>query len=111
MRISDWSSDVCTSDLTRIKLMPDAHSKIDVTMIKDGDTMYVSFTADVAATRALLAEAKPRLAELAQQRWLRLGQRSEERRVEKAQARTWKSGCRPLHQKKNINGQSGTMTL
>src|SRR3546814_4099806 len=105
MRISDWSSDVCSSDLpsiptgaghaaapvagpaepapalhrtpldmrrddwtrqlidrieavrdmtnaadTRIKLMPDALGKIDVTMRKDGDTMYVSFT-DRKSTR------------------------------------------------------------
>ncbi|RIA44518.1 flagellar hook-length control protein FliK [Hephaestia caeni] len=86
MRRDDWTRqlidrietvrDMANAADTRIKLMPDALGKIDVTMRKDGDTMHVSFTADVAATRAMLAEAQPRLAELAQQRGLRLGQSS-----------------------------------
>src|SRR3546814_8176255 len=66
MRRDDWTRqlidrieavrDMTNAADTRIKLMPDALGKIDVTMRKDGDTMYVSFTADVAATRALRSE-------------------------------------------------------
>ncbi len=86
MRRDDWTRklidrietirDAANAADTRIKLMPDALGKIDVSMRKDGDTLHVSFTADVPATRAMLADAQPRLAELAQQRGLRLGQAS-----------------------------------
>ncbi|MCM8731265.1 flagellar hook-length control protein FliK [Hephaestia sp. GCM10023244] len=86
MRRDDWTRalldriekvrDMTNAADTRIKLAPDALGKIDVAMRKDGDVVHISFTADVAATRALLAEAQPRLAELAEQRGLRLGQAS-----------------------------------
>jgi Meckel syndrome type 1 protein len=86
MRHDDWTQklidrietirDAANAADTRIKLMPDALGKIDVSMRKDGDTVHVAFTADVPATRAMLADAQPRLAELAQQRGLRLSQAS-----------------------------------
>ena len=59
---------------TRIRLVPDALGAIDVSMRKDGDTVHVHFNADQAATRTLLADAQPRLAELAEARGLKLGQ-------------------------------------
>ncbi|HVI98188.1 MAG TPA: flagellar hook-length control protein FliK [Sphingomonas sp.] len=86
MRRDDWTQqlidriervrDIADAADTRIKLAPDALGKIDVSMRKDGDSLHVTFTADVAQTRAMLAEAQPRLAELAAQRGLRLGQAS-----------------------------------
>lgn len=59
---------------TRIRLVPEALGKIDIALRQDGDTLHVHFTADQAATRDLLNQAQPRLAELAEARGLRLGQ-------------------------------------
>lgn len=66
--------DAADANDTRIRLVPAALGKIDVALRQQGDTLHVHFSADVAATRTLLAEAQPRLAELAQERGLRLGQ-------------------------------------
>ena len=86
MRRDDWTQalidridtlrDAANATDTRIRLVPDALGKIDVSMRKDADTVHVTFTADVPATRAMLADAQPKLADLAQQRGLRLGQSS-----------------------------------
>lgn len=70
----DAIQDVANARDTRIRLIPDALGKIDVTLHRQGDTLNVQFTAEVAATRTLLADAQPRLAELAEARGLRLGQ-------------------------------------
>jgi len=61
---------------TRIRLVPDALGAIDVSLKTDGDTMRVHFNAEQAATRTLLADAQPRLAELAEARGLKLSQGS-----------------------------------
>lgn len=61
---------------TRIRLIPDALGAIDVAVKAEGDTLHVRFQADQPQTRALLAEAAPRLAEAAEARGLRLGQTS-----------------------------------
>jgi flagellar hook-length control protein FliK len=59
---------------TRIRLIPDALGTIDVAVSRDGDTLNVRFTADQATTRTLLHDAQPRLAAIAEERGLRLGQ-------------------------------------
>jgi len=59
---------------TRIRLVPDALGAINVSMRKDGDTVHIHFNAEQAATRTLLADAQPRLADLAEGRGLKLGQ-------------------------------------
>jgi flagellar hook-length control protein FliK len=59
---------------TRIRLIPDALGKVDVSLRHDGDAVHVHFAAEIAATRALLADAQSRLADAAQARGLRLGQ-------------------------------------
>ncbi len=61
---------------TRIRLVPDALGTIDVSVKKDGDTVRVHFNAEQAATRTMLADAQPRLAELAEARGLKLAQGS-----------------------------------
>ncbi|RKE54086.1 MULTISPECIES: flagellar hook-length control protein FliK [unclassified Sphingomonas] len=61
---------------TRIRLVPDALGAIDVSVKTDGDTVRVRFNAEQAATRTLLADAQPRLAELAEARGLKLSQGS-----------------------------------
>jgi flagellar hook-length control protein FliK len=84
MRRDDWPQamidriealrDAADATSTRIRLVPDALGKVDVSLRHDGDAVHVHFSADAAATRALIADAQPRLAEAAQARGLRLGQ-------------------------------------
>ncbi|MES3154846.1 flagellar hook-length control protein FliK [Sphingomonas faeni] len=61
---------------TRIRLVPDALGAIDVSVKTEGDTVRVHFNAEQAATRTLLTDAQPRLAELAEARGLKLSQGS-----------------------------------
>lgn len=63
---------------TRIRLVPDALGRIDIAVRQEGETLHVHFSAESAATRLLLHDAQPRLAEIAEQRGLRLGQSSVE---------------------------------
>ncbi len=70
----DALRDAADAGDTRIRLVPSGLGKIDVALRQQGDVLHVHFAADVPATRALLAEAQPRLAELAAERGLRLGQ-------------------------------------
>ncbi len=70
----DAARDAANAADTRIRLVPEALGKIDIALRQDGDTLHVHFTADQAATRDLLSQAQPRLAELAEARGLRLGQ-------------------------------------
>ena len=57
---------------TSIRLMPDKLGAIDVSLRRDGDTVQVQFTAQQAETRQLLADAQPKLVELADAKGLRL---------------------------------------
>lgn len=66
--------DAADATSTRITLAPDALGKVDLSIRHDGDAVHVHFSAEAAQTRAILADAQPKLAELAQQRGLRLGQ-------------------------------------
>lgn len=72
----DMLRDAVNATDTRIRLIPDALGAIDVAVRQDGDTVHVHFTAEQAATRTLLQEAQPRLAELADARGLKLSQGS-----------------------------------
>ncbi|MGN6270031.1 MAG: flagellar hook-length control protein FliK [Sphingomonas sp.] len=86
MRRDDWPQamidridalrDAADATSTRITLVPDALGKVDVSLRHDGDTVHVHFAADTAQTRAMLADAQPRLADAAQARGIRLGQTS-----------------------------------
>lgn len=57
---------------TRIRLHPDALGTVDVTLRRDGDGTHVQLAAAEPATRAMLADAQPRLQALAEARGLRL---------------------------------------
>ncbi|NIJ23827.1 flagellar hook-length control protein FliK [Sphingomonas japonica] len=59
---------------TRVRLNPDQLGSVEIAIERDGDTTNLRFTAETAATRTLLADAVPRLAEIADARGLRLGQ-------------------------------------
>lgn len=61
---------------TRIRLAPENLGSVDVSIRRDGDRLHVHFAAENPATRQLLAEAAPRLAELADARGVKLGQTS-----------------------------------
>ncbi|KQN21514.1 MULTISPECIES: flagellar hook-length control protein FliK [unclassified Sphingomonas] len=70
----DILRDAANATDTRIRLIPDALGTIDVSVRRDGDTVHVQFAAEQAATRSLLQEAQPRLAELADARGMKLTQ-------------------------------------
>ncbi|WP_197054286.1 flagellar hook-length control protein FliK [Sphingomonas sp. 37zxx] len=59
---------------TRIRLTPDALGTVEVTIRETADGVQVQLTADTPAARTLLAEAAPRLTEMADARGLKLGQ-------------------------------------
>ena len=61
---------------TRIALVPDALGKVDITVRQDGDRVHVHFATETQAARQILTDAQPKLAELAEQRGIRLGQTS-----------------------------------
>lgn len=59
---------------SRIRLVPDALGAIDIAVKTVGDTIHVRFSAEEAATRSLIENAQPRLAEIAQERGMKIGQ-------------------------------------
>lgn len=61
---------------TRIRLVPDSLGGVDVAVRQEGDRVHVHFTVEQEATRSLLADAQPRLTELAAARGLRIGDSS-----------------------------------
>ena len=61
---------------TRISLAPEALGKVDVSIRHEGDRVHVHFTTETQAARQLIADAQPRLTELAEARGLKLGQTS-----------------------------------
>lgn len=61
---------------TRIRLVPDALGAVDVSVRNDGERVHVHFNTENQASARLIAEAQPRLAELAEARGLKLGQTS-----------------------------------
>ncbi|MEG3176866.1 flagellar hook-length control protein FliK [Sphingomonas sp. RB3P16] len=74
--LRDEASDAATARDTRIRLVPDALGSVDVSVRSHGDRVHVHFAAEQEATRALLADAQPRLTELAAARGVRIGDTS-----------------------------------
>uniref|UniRef100_UPI0035C94E52 flagellar hook-length control protein FliK n=1 Tax=uncultured Sphingomonas sp. TaxID=158754 RepID=UPI0035C94E52 len=71
--LRDDAGDAADSRDTRIRLVPDALGSVDIAVRQVGDRVHVHFTAEQDATRALIAEAQPRLTELAAARGVRIG--------------------------------------
>jgi flagellar hook-length control protein FliK len=71
--LRDDAGDAAVSRDTRIRLVPDALGSVDVAVQQVGDRVHVHFTTEQDATRALIAEAQPRLTELAAARGVRIG--------------------------------------
>lgn len=63
---------------TKLSLMPDALGKVDVSIRQEGDAIHVHFNTETQAARQLIADAQPKLAEIAEQRGIRLGSTSVE---------------------------------
>lgn len=64
--------DMAAEHDTRLRLSPDMLGTIDVSLKRDGDAVQVQISAEQAQTRQLLAEAQPRLTELADARGVKL---------------------------------------
>jgi flagellar hook-length control protein FliK len=63
---------------TRLSLMPEGLGKIDISIRQDDAGVHVQFNTDTQAARQLIADAQPKLAEIAQERGIRLGSTSVE---------------------------------
>jgi flagellar hook-length control protein FliK len=61
---------------TRVSLMPEALGKVDVSIRQEGDRIHVHFSTETQAARQLIADAQPRLVELAEARGVKLGNTS-----------------------------------
>ncbi len=62
------------SATTRIRLSPDALGAVEIVLVGEGEAIEVRINADTAAARTLLAEAAPRLTDMAEARGLKLAQ-------------------------------------
>ena len=74
--LRDTATDGANARDTRIRLVPDALGSVDIAVRKDGDVVHVHFTAENRTSAVLLADAQPRLADLAEARGVKLGQAS-----------------------------------
>ncbi|MDT8760661.1 flagellar hook-length control protein FliK [Sphingomonas psychrotolerans] len=61
---------------TRLSLAPEALGKVEIAIRHEGERVHVHFATETPAARQLIADAQPRLAELAEARGLKLGQTS-----------------------------------
>src|SRR3546814_15210402 len=94
LRISDWSSDVCSSDLREVQLAFRQPGRVAEMAIQEGDVV-------TAGTRMALLDAQPYEDALAAaEAAVRVAQRSEERRVGKVCVSTCRSRWWPFHSKK-----------
>jgi flagellar hook-length control protein FliK len=60
----------------RLSLAPEALGKVEISIRHEGDRVHVHFATETPAARQLIADAQPRLGELAEARGLKLGQTS-----------------------------------
>lgn len=104
----DAVRDVANARDTRITLVPDALGKIDVALRQEGETLHVSFAADAPATRALLADAQPRLAELAEARGLKLGDTAVSARSDQQSDRAASGFGQSADQRRPVPAPQGT---
>jgi flagellar hook-length control protein FliK len=63
---------------TRISLMPEGLGKVDIAIRQDDAGLHVAFNTDTQSARQLIADAQPKLAEIAQERGIRIGSTSVE---------------------------------
>lgn len=102
MRQSGWPThmvdhiealrDAANANDTRIRLVPDALGAIDIAVRTVGDAIHVRFAAEDSVTRTMIEDAQPRLAEIAQERGLKIGQTIVEPAPAAGQANAGQSG-------------------
>lgn len=64
---------------TRLSLMPEGLGKVDIAIRQDDSgSLHVAFNTDTQSARQLIADAQPKLAEIAQERGIRIGSTSVE---------------------------------
>src|SRR3546814_14158269 len=98
MRISDWSSDVCSSDLSLGLTGEETFDISGITELNDGTiprTVHVKVTAPDGSEKEF--DAVVRIATPGEAEYYRNGGRSEERRVGKECVSTCRSRWSPYH--------------
>src|SRR3546814_13093753 len=100
MRISDWSSDVCSSDLYSVDQMAEDTVRL-MDALKIDSAHYVGHSTGGAMGQTIAQDHPERIKSLVlSATW---PGRSEERRVGKECVRTGRSRWSPYHEKKNIH--------
>src|SRR3546814_12726837 len=94
MRISDWSSDVCSSDLCLNRLMDAARA---ISLFEQADVPIIGLVENMAGY------ACPHCGEVSDPR-------AEERRVGKECGSTGRSGWSPYHSKKRLRDNTTTIS-
>lgn len=80
---------------TRIRLTPDALGTVDVAVRRDGAALHVRFSSPNEATRAVLNDAQPRLAALAEARGVRIAGSS----IDSGSQGNWGGNAQPQSQR------------
>src|SRR3546814_14242153 len=107
MRISDWSSDVCSSDLPDVLQLLPGNGSIGAALVGAPETAAVIFTGSTEVARLIQKQLAGRLsvdnkpipliAETGGQNAMIVDSRSEERRVGKECVSTIRSRWSPYH--------------
>src|SRR3546814_18237997 len=125
MRISDWSSDVCSSDLTLLELRTELGGDAPVALLVGADSFvglpdwhrwrelfdHVHFVVAQRPGSPLDRDLRPELAATLDGRWRTSPERSDERRVGKECVSTCRSRWSPYHYKKNPFTRLTTLPL
>lgn len=98
--------DAANATDTRIRLVPDALGVIDIAVKTVGDAIHVRFAAADASTCTLIEDAQPRLAAIAEERGLRIGQTV----VEAAPAGQTNTGQSQTQSQGQPSGQASAQT-
>src|SRR3546814_13168401 len=97
MRISDWSSDVCSSDL--LQMNPHALGSVTATLRLVGEALHVHLTVETRAAFRQLSDDSSGMLDALRAQGFSVDQvsRSEERRVGKECVSTCRSRWSPYH--------------
>src|SRR3546814_19220982 len=101
MRISDWSSDVCSSDLLRVMEQAQGLTEVTAKIVKDMPGIIATARPDIVLvhgdTNTTMSEALAAFYSRVPVAHVEAGLRSEERRVGKECVSPWRSRGSPYH--------------